>query len=57
MPLKKIADLPEFAKYEPCQHPEHNPPSHVHLKPGVYEYECPGCHRKTTFRVEGKYLG
>ena len=36
---------------EPCLHPEHNPPTHIHLEPGVYEYVCPACGRTTTFSV------
>jgi hypothetical protein len=35
----------------PCIHPEHNPPTHIVLEPGLYEYECPGCGRKITFSV------
>jgi len=44
--LKKIADVPK-----PCLHPCHNPPSHIVLEPGVYEYTCPGCGKKITFEV------
>ena len=36
--IRKIADLPL-----PCTHPEHRPPMHMVLPPGVYEYVCPGC--------------
>lgn len=46
MPFRKLNDLPP-----PCQHPEHNQPSHRHLPVGRYEYECPGCGKKTTFTV------
>ena len=44
--LRKIAEAPK-----PCLHPEHNPPGHVVLEDGVYEYECPGCGAKTVFTV------
>lgn len=46
MTLKKIKDL-----QKPCAHPEHNPPSHIVLQPGVYEHICPGCGEKKTFEV------
>lgn len=59
MPTRKIGDLPRpsdgwFAKpEEPCFHPEHDPPKHVCLPPGIYEHECPGCGRKKVFTVQG----
>ena len=45
--LRKIAD----ADRAPCPHPEHNPPMHIVLSPGTYEYTCPGCGQTTTFVV------
>jgi hypothetical protein len=48
MPTRKIADIPV-----PCRHPEHQPPSHMVLGPGVYEHECPSCGKKSTFVVAG----
>lgn len=54
MPLRKIADLPDW---ERCRHSDHDPPSMISLQPGIYEHECPACGRKVTFRVEGAYLG
>jgi hypothetical protein len=34
----------EIWKAEPkCIHPEHEPPGHIVLKPGVHTYECPKC--------------
>jgi hypothetical protein len=47
---KKIGDVPH-----PCSHPEHNPPSHMVYKPGVYEHTCPGYGKKTVFTVPGVY--
>ena len=44
--LRKIADAPQ-----PCFHPEHNPPTHIVLEPGLYEYTCPNCGRTSTFTV------
>lgn len=26
-----------------CMHPEHKPPMHIVLSPGVWEYTCPCC--------------
>ena len=34
-----------------CHHPEHNPPGHIVLQPGAYEYECPGCGRISHINV------
>ena len=50
MPLRKIAD-----EKPPCGHPEHNPPIHMVLSPGTYEYTCPSCGHKTTFIINGVY--
>ena len=56
MPLRRIGPL-----YDPknlwnreflCQHPEHNPPTMILLEPGIYEHECPACHRKLVFTVQ-----
>jgi predicted RNA-binding Zn-ribbon protein involved in translation (DUF1610 family) len=46
MPLKKIHEFPQ-----PCIHPEHDPPMHIVLEEGVYEYTCPGCGAKQIFTV------
>ena len=35
----------------PCMSPEHNPPSHIVLEPGDYEYTCPSCGRVVNFSV------
>lgn len=52
MPTRKIADLP---KHETCQHPEHQPPSMMCYPPGVYEHECPSCHKVQRFVVRESY--
>jgi hypothetical protein len=46
MGLKKIADLSK-----PCLDPSHNPPGHIVLEAGVYEWTCPACGHATTFTV------
>jgi hypothetical protein len=33
----------EWPKEFLCQHPEHNPPTHIVLRPAVYIYTCPAC--------------
>lgn len=48
MPLKKLRDL---APFQPCNHPEHNPPTMIVLSPGVYEHTCPACGKKQQFVV------
>jgi hypothetical protein len=44
--LRKIRD-----SKPPCLSPSHNPPSHIVLEPGDYEYVCPSCGQRTTFTV------
>lgn len=39
--FKKISG-PED-KPKKCRDNEHNPPDHIVLKPGTYEYTCPSC--------------
>ena len=34
-----------------CKHPEHNPPSHIVLDPGNYEYTCPACLKTTIITI------
>lgn len=48
MPTRKIADLPSS---RPCRHPDHEPPRLRLFTPGVYEHECPACHRVLRFVV------
>lgn len=50
--LKKVGDVKP-----PCMHPEHNPPTHIVLEPGHYEYTCPSCGEKTRFIVSGITCG
>jgi len=47
MTLRKISDPAPI-----CTHPEHNPPNHMVLSPGIYEWECSGCGEKKVFVVE-----
>jgi hypothetical protein len=51
MSLKKINDKPNGYIGKICRHSEHNPPMHIVLEPGTYEYICPGCGNKTVFDV------
>jgi hypothetical protein len=37
-----------------CTHPEHNPPSHIVLEPGIYTWKCPRCCKEQTFTVPEK---
>lgn len=45
--FRKIAEPRENI----CQHPNHNPPGHIVLGPGTYEYTCPGCGASQIVRV------
>lgn len=36
---------------KPCLDPAHNPPSHLYLEAGEYEWTCPSCGKKTEFVV------
>lgn len=47
--MKKVADFPKVKR---CKHPEHNPPRHIVLSPGIYEHKCPACGVVQTIRVE-----
>jgi hypothetical protein len=46
-----------FIKYKPfdrkevCKSPEHNPPGHIVLKPGIHTWKCPKCGKEITFIV------
>lgn len=46
--FRKIAD---HESQKLCQHPEHEPPMHIALEPGTYEYECPSCGHKKIINV------
>jgi len=46
--LRKISD-----DSKPCLSPAHNPPAHISLQPGKYEYTCPSCGKTVTFYVSG----
>lgn len=35
----------------PCISYEHDPPMHIVLQPGTYEYTCPACGRIQVFTV------
>ena len=48
MPLKKIGENKPI-----CVSPEHNPPMHMYLEAGTYEWTCPACEEKQVFTVMG----
>jgi len=48
MPTRKIKD---FSRKAICRHPDHNPPMHVVLEPGIYEHTCSGCGATQVFVV------
>jgi len=58
-PLRRLPDPPNQAGavFPECHDPEHNPPGHISLPPGRYEYTCPSCHRRIEFTVAGVYYG
>ena len=59
MPFRRIGDLPPDepkiwkSERKQCFHPEHDPPKHISLRPGIYEYECPGCGEKKFVTIRG----
>jgi hypothetical protein len=53
MTIKKIETWP---KPKICRNPEHNPPSHMVLEPGLYSHTCPGCGKVQVFTVQENYL-
>lgn len=55
MPTRKVKDIDGWdAKI--CRDPDHNPPTMMVYQPGVYEHECPSCHRTFTFVVRSNHL-
>ena len=42
----KIGDIEDA-----CSDPQHNPPSHMVLEPGVYQHTCPNCGNVIKFTV------
>ena len=52
MPFRKIDEKDsKWKKLNLCRHPEHNPPGHIVLEDGTYEYECPACGKITIIHV------
>ena len=44
MPFRKLTPKEEeLYAQEICRNPEHDPPSHMVLAPGVHIWVCPGC--------------
>ena len=46
MPIRKIADHSAT-----CKNPDHNPPTHIYLEPGIWEHQCPQCGKKTIINI------
>lgn len=46
-----------FLSYKPlkrdptCRHPEHDPPGHILLRPGLHVYACPACKKECTVYI------
>lgn len=34
-----------------CRHPEHEPPTHIVLRPGKHVYQCPSCKEQQILNV------
>lgn len=52
MPTRKVRDIdPCDKRFNPCNHPDHNPPGMMVFQPGEYEHECAGCGHVTRFSV------
>jgi hypothetical protein len=48
MSFKKI-ETPNYKP--PCKDRQHNPPSAIVLKPGIYEWSCPSCGHKVRINI------
>jgi len=57
MPFRKIQEAPDDSAAGACADPEHDPPTGICLKPGVYEYSCPTCSAKRIIRIPRITLG
>lgn len=53
MPIRR---LPDREGDKICRHPEHRVPTMISLPNGTYEHTCPGCGKKTIFRVNNPTL-
>lgn len=47
----KIVPIPQGDLYKSCNHPEHNPPSHISIPFGCQmEHTCPQCGKHVVIR-------
>lgn len=58
MPFRRIEKPERHLSWEHrerdrCLDPSHNPPTHIVLEPGEWEYTCPSCGEVRHIRVEG----
>ena len=54
--MREIVRMPFIKRIEHkydylCNHPEHNPPSHIVLPSGIHTYECPVCGHITMVNI------
>ena len=56
MPFIKINPIYPQNKGDHCNSPEHNPPTHIYLEPGEYDYVCPVCGHKQRVYQAGVIL-
>lgn len=50
MTLTKLEDLKPYGA-PACNHAEHNPPTHMLMEAGTYQWKCPGCMNVVQFTV------
>jgi hypothetical protein len=57
MPFRPLTpeEQKTWVNERPCMHPEHNPPSHIVLQPGLHVWVCPGCGQETSIAVPQYY--
>ena len=56
MTIRKIDDGDGWRNNAICHDREHGVPTMISLPPGTYEHECPSCHKRTVFRVNGTQM-
>lgn len=44
-------NIKDYVKESVCLDSAHNPPGHIALPPGLWEYTCPSCGHVTTLDV------
>lgn len=49
--LSGLRKIKSFEAKDICRSSSHNPPTHILLSPGEYEYSCPDCGQICRFTV------